>query len=308
MNNIAVVRSKSFCKKFIYWYIGNKCNYRCTYCHPNYYNGQHGWHDPNIVVQFLSQLPGSCVIFSGGEPTFHPQLFDIFRTIDPSITVGLVSNGSKPLSYWKELVSIRPKTQVVFSYHYADVNEHEFFNTANELNQDNRCNFMITFLLPTDDHWDRSVRFYQKLKDAGIKVQPKLRFNPSADVAGRSEHGIDIDPNYTLDQVDWVQKETITLSGNIVLYDTKLNVIAEDVDSQYLISRNITDFVGWKCYAGSQNLLISPNGDVVTGLCAQQKKLGNIFSKVDLTVTPYDICRTKNCTGWIDVRATKTVK
>ena len=311
MKNIAVVESRQSKRfdKFIYWYIGDKCNYRCSYCHPNYYSGKHGWHSADVVVPFLNQFQNCSVIFSGGEPTYHPELFDIFKNINPTIAVGLVSNGSRAWTYWEQLINIRPLINIIFSYHYAEVNEQEFFETAVALHQSDRCNFAITFLLPTDrdpdGQWNRSVEFYNKLKSAGIKIQPKLRFEQSEFVAGRTESGVAIDSDYSSDQHDWAQKENSSLPGPITLYDSNMNILAENLDSQYLISKDITNFVGWKCFAAKTNLLIAPNGDVTTGLCAQRQNLGNIFGKVDLDISPYHICRTTNCTGWIDVLAAK---
>lgn len=311
MQNIAVVESRDSKRfdKIIYWYIGDKCNYRCSYCHPNYYSGKHGWHSADVVVPFLNQFQNSLVLFSGGEPTYHPELFEIFKNINPTIILGLVSNGSRPWTYWDQLINIRSLTNIVFSYHYAQVNEQEFFDTALALHQNNRCIFTITFLLPTsndkDGQWNRSIEFYNKLKSAGIKVQPKLRFESSEFVAGRPESGILVDSNYSPDQVSWAQTENLDLKGSITLYDKDMNILAENLDTQYLISRGITNFVGWKCFAAKTNLLIAPNGDVTTGICAQRQKLGNIFGKVNLDISPYDICRTTNCTSWIDVIAKK---
>jgi MoaA/NifB/PqqE/SkfB family radical SAM enzyme len=312
MKNIAVVesnQSKIF-NKFIYWYIGDKCNYRCSYCHPNYYSGKHGWHSADVVVPFLNQFQNSCVIFSGGEPTYHPELFDIFKNISPTISVGLVSNGSRPWLYWEQLIKIRYTTNIIFSYHYAEVNEQEFFETALALHQSDRCSIAITFLLPTENdangQWDRSVEFYNKLKSTGINIQPKLRFEKSEFVAGRPDSGLPVDSNYSPAQLAWAHTENSKLKGGITLYDSDMNVITKEVDSQYLISRDITNFVGWKCFAPKTNMLIAPNGDVTTGLCAQRQNLGNIFDKVNIASNQYDICRTPGCTGWIDVIALKS--
>lgn len=307
MHDIACVRSSKSqkFKKFIYWYIGNKCNYRCSYCHPNYYNGTNNWHPSEVVVPFLNQFPDSFVIFSGGEPTFHPQLFDIFQKTDTSILIGLATNGSRPLTYWQGLLGIRKKISITFSYHYEHLDTDTFYNTAKELALDPRCEFLITFLLPPDENWYASVEFFYKLRRQGINVQPKLRFQPSGLVAGRNTEGLKIDDKYTQFQIDWANEQNAQLLGPIALYDKQLTPLAENVDSQYLISRNITNFVGWKCYAPKQNLLIAPNGDITTGLCAQRKKLGNIFDKFDLNAGNFDICKTTDCTGWIDVHATK---
>lgn len=306
---IESIQSKNF-KKFIYWYIGDKCNYRCSYCHPNYYNGKHGWHSAEVVVPFLNQFQYSGVLFSGGEPTFHPQLFDIFKNVNPSIAMGLISNGSRPWEYWEQLIKIRPVINIVFSYHYAEVNEQEFFETAHALHQSDRCNFSITFLLPTNSdpvRWEKSVEFYNRLKSLGIRIQPKLRFEQSEFVAGRSVLGVQVDPNYSPAQLLWAQAENVDTKGTITVYNNNMDVLVENVDSQYLISRDITNFVGWKCFAPSTNLLIAPNGDVTTGLCAQRQHLGNIFEQVNLDTCSYDICRTTNCTGWIDVLAKKSI-
>lgn len=308
MKNIAIVTSslsKNY-QKIIYWYIGNKCNYRCSYCHPNYYNGSHDWHSHGVVVPFLNQLPNSFVLFSGGEPTFHPQLFDIFRDIDHTIKVGIVSNGSKPLEYWNQLLAVRDQVNVVFSYHYETINEDNFFNTALALSKNPRCNFVVTFLMPTNSNWDQGEKFYKRLTQAGIVVQAKLRFVSSPLVAGRNQEGLALDPDYTAEQVAWVQEHAKNLSGPITVFDNKFQPLEKNLDTQYLISRGIDNFVGWRCSAPKKNLLVAPDGTVTTGLCAQRKILGNIFDHVDLGEQPYDICRTYHCTGWIDVIATKT--
>ena len=308
MKNIAIVTSslsKNY-EKIIYWYVGNKCNYRCSYCHPNYYNGSHNWHSHDVVVPFLNQFQNSFVLFSGGEPTFHPQLFDIFRDINPTIKVGVVSNGSKPLEYWNQLLGTREQIDIVFSYHYETINEDAFFTTALSLAKNSRCSFMVTFLMPTNNYWDQGVAFYKRLTHAGIDVQPKLRFVSSPFVAGRTQEGLAIDPNYTADQVAWVQEHAKNVSGSITLFDDKFRPLEKNVDTQYLISHGIDNFVGWRCSAPKKNLLIAPDGTVTTGLCAQRKILGNIFDHVDLGEQPYDVCQTTHCTGWIDAIATKT--
>lgn len=301
MKDISAVISNSTTNysKFIYWYLGNKCNYRCSYCHPDYYNGQHYWHPQELVVSVVNKFKNSLVIFSGGEPTFHPNLLDIFQNIDNSCTLGLVSNGSRPLHLYENLIATRKKTRVIFSYHYKDVDHDDFFHKAVALASNDKCEFVITFLLPTDHHWDNCLDFYYKLKNQGLIVQPKLRFENY-----RINNIIQRDQEYTEEQVTWALKENNSIDEGIMLYDNKFKHL-RSVSSQYLLADNITNFVGWKCFAKRNNLLIYPNGDVVTGLCAQHSKLGNIFTSINYEPTAAETCRTNLCNGWIDIHATK---
>lgn len=307
MEEIRLIRSnihKEY-SKFIYWYLGNKCNYRCSYCHPDYYDGQHYWHPPDIVSSFINQFKKPKVFFSGGEPTFHPQLFDIFEKIDSEADVGIVTNASRSLDWYEKLVSIRSQTIVVFSYHYRYADENKFYEKAISLTNNKNCTLSVTFLLPSDNHYDKSVEFYYKLKEAGIAVQPKLRFHVIEN--RRTDIGLRLDPGYTASHYDWASKENENVNEGITLYNKNLIPI-KNVSTQYLVTEKITNFEGWTCYAQKQNMLINPNGDILTSLCAQQKKLGNIFSTYSLENLSAETCRIKECTGYIDMTATKFKK
>lgn len=79
----------------------NGCNFRCPYCH----NSEllEGYVEPVMTVEellaFLKKrqgiLEGVCV--TGGEPTLHPQLFDLLRAVkDLGYAVKLDTNGYRP--------------------------------------------------------------------------------------------------------------------------------------------------------------------------------------------------------------------
>ena len=79
----------------------NGCNFRCPYCH----NSQllEAGVEPVMTVEellaFLRKrqciLEGVCI--TGGEPTLHPQLFDLLRAVkDLGYSVKLDTNGYRP--------------------------------------------------------------------------------------------------------------------------------------------------------------------------------------------------------------------
>ena len=58
---------------WVYWVLGNYCNYKCSYCVPSLNSGSNKYHDVNVVLDTLKKLPPCMVRFSGGEPTLHPD-------------------------------------------------------------------------------------------------------------------------------------------------------------------------------------------------------------------------------------------
>ena len=93
----------------INWFITNKCNFSCEYCHPFNYANTSPKFDINVYKNFihriLNQIGNKQLIisFTGGEPT-SLDWFDEFLDflIENNVKIGLTSNGSKSIKWWKK--------------------------------------------------------------------------------------------------------------------------------------------------------------------------------------------------------------
>lgn len=272
------------------------------------------------MVSLVNQLPGSMVIFSGGEPAFHPDILNIYDRIDQSVTVGIVSNGSRTKDFWQQLAHSRVNSRVMISCHYASIDPDEFFDKVCFLHGLWPQHFGITFLVPTDlQQWADSKKLFAKLIDRGISTEAKLQFH-SAPIDGRlswfkttknslvqnNENFTVINPNYTKEQIDWASDQNQHgLLGAIVCRDRNLKSQSQRVTGWQLIYSDQNNYQGWRCMVDRENFVVYPNGDVYTSLCPQRKHLGNIYDSVNLDAGAGQICHTPRCSGWLDMYATK---
>lgn len=98
--------------KQVYWELGRRCNYDCTYCFP----GIHNKTDPHKSMEQLMRASlmveeqfcqGQSVHFviSGGEPTLNPALMDWIKFLSSmGHRVSMHSNGSRHHKYYTELI------------------------------------------------------------------------------------------------------------------------------------------------------------------------------------------------------------
>ena len=58
---------------FAYWSLGNTCTYSCSYCPEEFHSGSQPYQFTNAIQNTLKRMPPTFVMFTGGEPTYHPD-------------------------------------------------------------------------------------------------------------------------------------------------------------------------------------------------------------------------------------------
>jgi hypothetical protein len=124
---VAMERTHASTQKQVYWEIGRRCNYDCSYC----WSWIHNNTDPHKPLEDLMKAThnieqrftkGESVnfIISGGEPTANKDFLDWLRYLNAcGHHVSLHSNGSRLPDYYREII------------HYGDLNlsvHFEFYN------------------------------------------------------------------------------------------------------------------------------------------------------------------------------------
>jgi len=108
----ALERTHAADQKQVYWEIGRRCNYDCSYCAPMIHNmtDRHKTLDELLAatkkVQEKFIGSSSCNwIISGGEPTANPAFLDWCRYINScGYKLSMHSNGSRKPEYYQELI------------------------------------------------------------------------------------------------------------------------------------------------------------------------------------------------------------
>jgi organic radical activating enzyme len=109
---VAMERTHASSQKQIYWELGRRCNYDCSYCWPWIHNktDQHKSLEElmkatyNLEENFIKGQPVNFII-SGGEPTVNPAFLDWMRYLNANEHhISLHSNGSRRPDYYAELI------------------------------------------------------------------------------------------------------------------------------------------------------------------------------------------------------------
>ena len=128
-NFVGMERTHASNQKQIYWEIGRRCNYDCSYCWPWIHNNTDP-HKPledlmratHLIEQKFTKGESVNFIISGGEPTANKDFLDWLRYLNAcGHHVSLHSNGSRKPDYYREII------------HYGDLNlsvHYEFYDRA----------------------------------------------------------------------------------------------------------------------------------------------------------------------------------
>lgn len=128
-NFVAMERTHASTQKQIYWEIGRRCNYDCSYCWPWIHNNTEP-HKPledlmratHLIEEKFTKGKSVNFIISGGEPTTNKDFLDWLRYLNAcGHHVSLHSNGSRKPEYYQEII------------HYGDLNlsvHFEFYDRA----------------------------------------------------------------------------------------------------------------------------------------------------------------------------------
>ena len=104
MNKIVIPDNYNYISAFLTF----ACNMSCSYC-INHYNGLHQYNgmcakDWIVGLNRITTRKDLPITITGGEPTCHPEFYDIIRGIDKKIPVDLLTNGKFSLAHFMCLI------------------------------------------------------------------------------------------------------------------------------------------------------------------------------------------------------------
>lgn len=121
--------------KQIYWEIGRRCNYDCSYCWPFIHNNHERHKSLNELITATMKIQEKFIkgskcnfIISGGEPTANSGFLDWCRYIHSfDYILSMHSNGSRKPEYYQELIKYG---NLNLSAHYEFMNEEKFIDVV----------------------------------------------------------------------------------------------------------------------------------------------------------------------------------
>ena len=132
---VAIERTHTASLKQIFWEIGRRCNYDCSYCWPEVHNktDRHKTLDELIaatdkILNVFAKNSKVSFVISGGEPTLNPDFVDWIKYINSrGHLISLHSNGSRLPNYYKDLIHLG---DINLSAHFEFMNPDRFFDVV----------------------------------------------------------------------------------------------------------------------------------------------------------------------------------
>lgn len=295
------------------WALINRCNYKCSYCHPDLNTGSIKPPQYEASLKFVDKIFTKSnfnglipyIEFGGGEVTLLHYFGDLAKYIfDHNGLVTIVSNGSKRISWWEDYAEYL--AGVSLSFHINDIkSESHFIEVSKVLEASQTTRFHVNVMM-VPERFDDCLAFASRLKSevrCSIALQPLFE--------GFGHGGITKKYHYTSEQEQIMKDfrgrpELKTLPPSMAELEINYaNGTTENMSTFDLIANDQTNFVGWDCYAGIDSLVVTFSGDIYRSWCMQDGPIGSIYDEsIELPTTPTK-CRTKICQCGVDLSAKK---
>lgn len=81
--------------RLIFWEITQKCNLACPYCRRDGYSGNLSLKESFDIIDSIAEDYRPILVFSGGEPLLHPNIFEIASyAVKKGLVIALATNGT----------------------------------------------------------------------------------------------------------------------------------------------------------------------------------------------------------------------
>jgi MoaA/NifB/PqqE/SkfB family radical SAM enzyme len=278
----------------ISWTLGNKCNYRCSYCPTFLHDGSSGWPDWQKIKKFVENfnLPGKeiCYRISGGEPTYWKHFIDFARLIKERNNIfSYLTNGSQTVEYYQTLSHY--SDGIILTWHHEYANLDHFVDILKNVNGLKGVNVMLT-----PENFDKTIRISEKLYEASqtVAIWPKIVLDK-------------IDGSFTNNPGNFSEKQKEVLKNwkylrslsDQKLHRGKLLLDGIEISANDLILTEKNNHYGWKCWAGLDGIAIDHWGDIYRSDCQYGGKIGTI-ENYQLPTEPI-ICGKSKCICLSDI-------
>ncbi len=300
------------------WMIHGQCNFRCSYCHKNNWGGSSRRlefdHAISFLERFLEHYKDRRIVvsFSGGEPTLWPHFAELVDWLHVrGISMGLTSNGSRGLSYFKRIAPLL--SWLNLSYHPEFSQDQRFMETV--IGSSFFCDVRVRLMMPVERRlWDRSISFGEKLKSAlGYGSLTTIEYAPISEEFS----GLHARPTeYASDQTGLFDKPVFAVgpdrkfkeSASIENVDG--GVVGPpkrifNLDPNALLAQGQTNFIGWTCEIGLEQIFIDSEGNILRAGCRVGGIIGHITNKKIKFPTRAVLCSKAYCYCGTDIIATK---
>ncbi len=274
------------------WMLGSICNYSCSYCPSTLHDGKNPYHSVDAIINTFNKLPNAHVLFMGGEPTHYKYFDQILLRKPQHIKISLLSNGAKPIAFWKQFAKEFLTISLTFHPEHAKLDH--FLEVSNYVYNTLGMRKRWVYLMMLPGMWDYCLSVYDKFIENNIPVEPKVLL----------ERG-KVSSLYSSSQLKWITERTkdITDSEFIGIYD-KYGELLEKVSPNNLLASKMTNYFDWECFSPLEHISVDADGSIYDSVCAQRRNLGSVYGEFEIPKNSV-VCKQKMCFCQGDLQVTK---
>lgn len=288
------------------WNLGNICNYSCSYCPSFLHDGSVKWPPAEVILRFAACLHahysglGQSLFFqfSGGEPTLHPSFRSIVEHLSSMGDVGVISNGSRPSSWWSEVAD--SLDYACISVHAERANLSHISDILSVITRKMSVHVNVTMIPERfDECYEIASQIGRGFSQVTITLKPLLKgfgkelFDYSDAQLDRLRQGLRCGSKRSASRPHRGPMRRVFSDGT-----------SQIVSASQLLIRDDNHWKGWTCSAGVEMLSITRNGKVYIANC-RQESLGSIYDdKLRFSDEPV-ICSQQSCSCLADIMLTK---
>lgn len=296
---------------YVDWELGNVCNYRCSYCPESLHDGTRPWMSAGAVERTARGIVAHAAAsgrrahfqLTGGEPTLFPSLQDLLVALrEAGASASLISNGSRPVSWWD--VTVRSLESVTLSHHIEHADFERFVAVAEHVSAAVRTHVNVTMLPERfDECFRRAERLREACPRASLWLKP-LRPSFGAALAPYSPAQRELLARASELFPEPVGAPPNGVRGDMrVIYDDGSSAMASPND---LLLGGANRFRGWLCRAGVELLAIDSRGQIFRGRCQQGGRIGNVGVEPLVLPTEPVICEADVCQCYSDLMTSRS--
>jgi organic radical activating enzyme len=297
----------------------NSCNYSCSYCPPSSHEGSEFKLEFEKVIGFLDQVFAHYkkdtyhFSFSGGEPTLWKGFEPLCQYLaEKNCQLGMTSNGSRPLSYWKKIQD--SFNWLCLSFHPASARVEHFAQVVEFMSDKTRL--AVRLMMPKDKTlWDKSMAMAERLRQVKGGMF-HVEFVPILNDFGSATPVPEV---YEGEQAEFFKGSTFFYVNENAYMPALVEkrpqvwdyfVEYSDGKKEYcrpndMVAHSQTQFKGWTCSAGLDLLYIRHSGLIFRGNCLAGDSLGHIYDEKVAFPVKKIICPKVACYCGTDIQVRK---
>jgi hypothetical protein len=242
-----------------------------------------------------------CIQLSSGEITLMPEFLNLTAHLkELGCELVVISNGSKPIQWWRE--AVESLDQVVLSFHPERADLHHFSEVANVASSKIRTHLNVA---APPSHFEKALGAAEHLAanctDVTILLKPMLvdfkdRLYPYTD----TQLAMFRDRKF----VARTTRPVVSIRGTMLAQYSDGQTQAVE-PAQFIVS-DLNHWQGWECSAGLELISIKFSGEIYRAVCGEGGPIGNIYfpRRFSLPLSPV-VCTRKSCTCLLDIMMTR---